>query len=113
MRHKIYETIKIWKVRLYGVKSYIAGIIITFVIYLCFEENIVKNSFYKEIIEQFLLFNIILYSIFNLVLIKLGMGTYDIEIGLFTIILLVYLYIFFIMYKKKCKKKDKNKKFYL
>lgn|GEM_PF-1158536 len=94
-------------------KSYIAGIIITFVIYLCFEENIVKNPFYKEIIEKFLLFIIILCSIFNLVLIKLSVGSYDIEIGLFSIILLVYLYIFFIMYKKKYKKKNKDKKILL
>ena len=96
-----------------GVKSYIAGGIITLVIYLCFEENIVKNPFYKEIIEKLLLFIIILCSIFNLVLIKLDMGSYNIEIGLFSIILLIYLYIFFIMYKKNFIKKSIDKKILL
>lgn len=92
-----------------SVKSYIAGIIIILVIYLCFEQNIVKKPFYKEIIEKLLLFIIILCSIFNLVLIKISIGSYHIEIGLFSIILLTYLYISLIMYKKTFIKKSVDK----
>jgi hypothetical protein len=91
-------------------KSYIAGAIIIFGIYLCFEENIVKNSFYKEIIEKLLLYIVILCSIFNLVLIRVHIGSYNIEIGLLSIILMIYLYIFFIMYKKQYVKKNSDNK---
>ena len=91
-------------------KSYIAGVIITFGIYLCFEENIVKKIFYKEIIEKFLLFIIILCCMFNLVLIKLHIGSFYIEIGLLSIILIIYLYIFFIMYKKQSIKISSDKR---
>lgn len=94
-------------------KVYIAGAIITLAIYLCFEENIVKNSFYKEIIEELLFLIIILCSIFNLVLIRLHIGSYNIQIGILSIILIIYLYIFFIMYKKEVIKKRSDKKILL
>lgn len=91
-------------------KTILAGSIIICGIYLCMVENIVKNSFYKEITEKLLLFLIILCSIFNLVLIKLDIGSYNIEIGILTILLLTYLYTFYIMYKKRFIKKSVDKK---
>ena len=91
-------------------KSYIAGTIIILAIYLCFEENIVKNSLYKEITEELLLFIIILCCMFNLILIKLHIGFYNIQIELLSIILLIYLYIFFIMYKKQSIKVSRDKR---
>ncbi|MBK5240623.1 O-antigen ligase [Clostridium sp.] len=91
-------------------KTILAGSIIICGIYLCMVENIVKNSFYKEITEKLLLFLIILCSIFNLVLIKLDIGSYNIEIGILTILLLTYLYTFYIMYKKRLIKKSVDKK---
>jgi hypothetical protein len=90
------------------VKNYIAAAIIIMFIYLCFEEHIVKNSVYKEIIEKLLLFTIILCCIFNLVLIRLHIGSFNVEIGLLSIILLIFLYIFFIMYKKQYIKKNND-----
>lgn len=94
-------------------KSYITGAIIIFGIYLCFLENIVKNPFYKEITEKLLLFFIILCCTFNLVLIRLDIGSYNIEIGLLSIILMIYLYVFFIMYKKQLIKKSTDKRILL
>lgn len=73
-------------------KSYIAGVIIIFVIYLCFEENIVKNIFYKEFIQKLLLMIILFCSIFNLILLKINIGSNTIEIGLTSIILFIYTY---------------------
>lgn len=90
-------------------KNYIAMAIILFGIYLCFEENIVKNSFYKEIIEELLLLVVIFCCIFNLVLIKLNIGSDSIEIGILSIIMLIYVYIFFVMFKKDYSKKDGDK----
>lgn len=91
-------------------KTILAGSIIIFGIYLCMVENIVKNSFYKEITEKLLLLLIVLCSIFNLVLIKLDIGSYSIEIGILTILLLTCLYVFYIMYKKVFIKKSVDKK---
>ncbi|MCJ7688478.1 MAG: hypothetical protein MUO60_04065, partial [Clostridiaceae bacterium] len=94
-------------------KTAIAGLIIMFGICLCFMESIVKNSLYKEITEKFLLSIIIFCSIFNLVLIRIDIGSYKIEIGILTILFLTYLYIFFIMYKKQLIKKNMDKKILL
>lgn len=94
-------------------KNLIAGAIITFAVYLSFEETIVKKIRYKGVIEVFLLFVIILCCMFNLVLITLHIGAYTIQFELLSIILLVYLYIFFIMYKKGSIKKESDKKIVL
>ncbi|MBU3180281.1 O-antigen ligase family protein [Clostridium psychrophilum] len=94
-------------------KNYIAGVIIIFAIYLCFEESIVENILYKETIQKLLLLIILFCSIFNLILIKVNIGSNTIEIGLFSTVLFVYLYIFIIMYKKNHIKKSIDKKIIL
>jgi len=91
-------------------KLFIAAAIIAFGGYLSIEENIVKNPVLKDIVEKLLLFIVILCSIFNLVLIKFSIYNFKIEIGLLSILLLVYIYLFSIMHKKEFKKKRKDKK---
>lgn len=83
------------------IKNLIALSIILGVIYLGFKESIVKNIFYKEITEELIFLVIILSSVFNLILIRLHIGDFIIEIGILSIILIIFLYIFFIMYKKR------------
>lgn len=90
-------------------KMYITLIIIMMSVYLAFKVNIEKNSLYKQLIEKFILYSIILCSAFNLVLIQLNVGNFTIEIGILSIVLLIYLYIFFIMYKEQHIKKKNNR----
>lgn len=90
-------------------KIYVAGAIIILAVYLCFKLNIEKNLFYKEIIEKLMLYIIILCSAFNLIVIQFNRDSFTIEIGILSIVLLIYLYIFFIMYKKQYIEKKNNR----
>lgn len=86
-------------------KVYIVGAIIIAAVYLCFKVNLEKNYIHRQFIEKLLLYIIVLCSVFNLILIKLNIGSYNIEIGILSILPLIYLYIFFIMYKEQYIKK--------
>ncbi|MCB2295196.1 hypothetical protein LGK95_17060 [Clostridium algoriphilum] len=65
----------------------------------------------KELLIAFLKISKRIDEAFFLILTNiLDRGSYHIEIGLFSIILLIYIYIFFIMYKKNFMKKSSDKR---
>jgi hypothetical protein len=100
---------KLKRVRLViQMKMYIILVIMLAAVYLGFKVNIERNSLHKQISEELLLYIIVLCSAFNLVLLKLNIGSFNIEIGILSVIFLIYLYIFFIMYKENYNK-DKSK----